>query len=99
VQKRLRWAWSHPVELRHESASTRGPTPPADRLEANEKVRERCSASMSDAGRTMLRWDVHTTDHPPRVLWAASEQEARERAECAGHTVEAVRLAWPAARK
>jgi hypothetical protein len=54
---------------------------------------------MSDAGRTMLRWDVHTTDHPPRVLWAASEQEARERAECAGHTVEAVRLAWPAARK
>ena len=54
---------------------------------------------MSDAGRTVLRWHVHTTDRRPHVLWAASEEEARERAECAGHTVEAVRLAWPAALK
>ena len=52
---------------------------------------------MSDVGRIVLRWHVHTTDHRPRVMWAASEDEARERAECAGHTVEAVRLAWPAA--
>ena len=54
---------------------------------------------MSDDGRTVFRWHVHTTERRPRVLWAASAQEARERAECAGDTVEGVRLAWPAALK